>query len=395
MPTKLSRDALLLLGFIMLMSLSLRGPVVGIAPIIEIIENDLKLSSSASGMLTTLPLLAFAIFAPLAAWLSRHQGIEKTLLIGALSIALGMVLRSVGMLPPLYLGVIFIGAGIAVGNVLLPVLLKRDFPTQIVQFTAIYVLMMNVGGTLMTGTAVPLTLLSDQLLGAQWPSWSFALGCQLLVIALPLILFFWLPKKAGNTSAPSQNVAESSVWRSPIAWLLTMFLALDSVINYIVNAWVPTIMISNGFKPVTAGLYHSYIQAAGTIPALTLPFIQRILPSKRQLSCLSTIATLISMMGFAFAPALSAVWSFVFGFGVTLGYVVGLSLISLRTDSLKQAAALSGMAQLVGYLLAAAGPVAMGALHDWQGSWQLGLYCLIGLCAVWVVLGWYASPKED
>ncbi len=395
MPTKYSRDALLLLGFIMLMSLSLRGPVVGIAPLIEFIEQDLHLSSSQSGLLTALPLLAFAIFAPAAAWLSRHQGIEKTLFIGAISIAVGMILRSMGVLPPMYLGVVFIGAGIAVGNVLLPVLLKRDFSTQIVQLTAIYVLMMNVGGTVMTGSAVPLSFLSERLFGDLWPSWSFALGAQLLIIALPLALWIWLPKKDRGGAAPTPSSTESSVWRSPVAWLLAMFLAMDSVINYIVNAWAPTIMIDNGFAPVTAGLYHSYIQAAGTVPALILPFLQRILPSKRQLSCLSTFATLISLLGFAFLPALSAVWSFIFGFGVTMGYVVGLSLISIRTSSLKQAAALSGMAQLIGYLLAAAGPVAMGALHDWQGNWQMVLYCLIGMSLIWVLLGWYSSAEDS
>lgn len=389
---QLSTSSVILLAFIFLLSLSLRGPVVGIAPILERLQADLALPSSALGLLTSLPLLCFALFAPIASWLGRKQGIEKTLLWGALLILLGILLRSAGFLTSLYCGVILIGAGIALANVLLPILLKRDFQDHIFVFTAIYVLMMNLGGALMAGSVIPIALLSEQWLGDQWPSWSTALASQALFILLPILLWLKLPKQ--QTNAPPQQ-ASRSVWRSPLAWLLTLFLALNSVINYVVNAWIPTILIAKDFSPVTAGLYQGYIQFSGVIPALILPFLQRFLSSKRQLTSLSIVATLLALVGFTVFPAWSIVWSVSFGFGSTLGFIIGLSFISLRTQSVHEAATLSGMAQLVGYLLAASGPVLIGALFDWLGEWQTPLYVLVGLCVIWSILGWYASPHES
>ncbi len=391
MYRQFSPTSLVLLAFIFLLSLSLRGPVVGIAPVLDRLQVDLSLPNAALGLLTSLPLLCFAIFAPVASWLSHKQGIEKTLLLSALLILFGILLRSVGFLIGLYGGVILIGAGIAISNVLLPIVLKRDFKDHIFVLTAIYVLMMNLGGALMTGSAIPMALFSEQWFQGQLPSWSVALASQALFILLPIIIWFFLPKQ--RTDTPQQQ-ASTPIWCSPVAWLLAMFLALNSVINYALNAWIPTILMAKDFSPVTAGLYQSYIQIAGVIPALILPFLQRVFTTKRQLSVLSVLSTLVALLGFTFVPAWSLVWSFCFGFGNTLGFIVGLSFISLRTGSLKEAAALSGMAQLTGYLLASAGPVLVGALFDLVGDWQIPLYFLTGICVVWTVLGWYASPSE-
>lgn len=392
MTRQFSASSMILLGFIFLLSLSLRGPIVGIAPILEYLQADLSLPSSALGLLTSLPLLCFALFAPVASWLGRKQGIETTLLWGALLILLGILLRSAGFLSSLYGGVILIGAGIAMGNVLLPILLKRDFKDHIFVLTAIYVLMMNLGGAFMAGSVIPVALLSEQWLGNQWPSWSTALASQAIFILLPILLWFKLPRQ--HTSAPKQQ-APRPIWRSPLAWLLTLFLALNSVLNYVVNTWIPTILVAKDFSPVTAGLYQGYIQFAGVIPALTLPFLQRFLSSKRQLTSLAIITTLLALVGFTLFPSWSLMWSFSFGFGSTLGFIIGLSFISLRTHSVHEAAALSGMAQFIGYLLAAAGPVLIGALYDWLGQWQTPLYVLIGVSLIWAILGWFASPHDS
>lgn len=392
MFASLQRRDWLLLSFIFVMALSLRGPVVGIAPLIDAVESALSLSSSASGLLTTLPILAFALCAPLATFLGHRYGLEFALLLGSIAIAVGISLRSVDALPSLYLGVTFVGVGIAIGNVLLPILLKRDFPQHILQLTAIYVLMMNLGGAFMTGFAVPIAQWSPTWL-PQLAGWSAALLSHLLFILPALLLWFWIPKHHAVTAPSTQ--APKPMWRSTLAWIITLFLALDSVLNYIVNAWIPTILAAKGFDATTAGLYHSYVQSAGMIPALALPLLKRYFGSPRQLASIAIVATLTSLLGYAFAPALSALWSFLFGFGCTLGFVMGLSLISLRTDSVRDAAALSGMAQLVGYLMAAAGPVTIGALYDWTQDWQYPLYVLIGIVVLWAVIGWFASAQES
>lgn len=392
MRASFQRRDWLLLSFIFVMALSLRGPVVGIAPLIDVVESSLHLSSSASGLLTTLPILAFALCAPLATLLGRRYGLELALLLGSITIAIGIMLRSVNALPSLYLGVTLVGVGIAIGNVLLPILLKRDFPNHILQLTAIYVLMMNLGGAFMTGFAVPVAQWAPTWL-PQLAGWSSALLSHLIFILPALALWFFIPQHQ-TVTGPAPHVP-TPMWRSPLAWIITLFLALDSVLNYIVNAWIPTILAAKGYDAATAGLYHSYIQTAGMIPALALPLLKRYFGSPRQLTSIAILATLASLLGYAFAPAVSALWSFLFGFGCTLGFVMGLSLISLRTASVHEAAALSGMAQLVGYLMAAAGPVTIGALFDWTQDWQYPLYVLISIVLVWAIIGWFASAQKS
>jgi len=392
-------DAAFLLLFIFLVALSLRGPVTGLPPLLDRISSDLNLSSSQSGLLTSLPLLAFAFFAPVASWLTRHFGIERILASGVGLIAIGMVIRAFGSISTLYVGAVFIGAGIAIGNVLLPSLLKREFPHYIVQLTAIYVLMMSVGGFLMSSLAVPLSLYAERsafqlpMSGVTMSGWSFALACQSVLILLPLVV--WFSCKITQHQASQTNNADisTSVWRSITAWQVAGFLAFNSLINYVVVAWVPSILISHGYTDSTAGLYQGYLQLAGALPSLILaPFINR-LGSHRRLCLLATGLTSLSLAGFLFIPSWSGVWSVSFGFGVSMGFILGLSFVSLRTHSPKQAAALSGMAQLIGYTLAAIGPVLIGALYDWQGSWQAPLYIILMICIIWIILGWMASPK--
>ncbi|MEP7728851.1 MFS transporter [Marinomonas primoryensis] len=392
-------DAAYLLLFIFLVALNLRGPVTGLPPLLDRISQDLQLSSTQLGLMTSLPLLAFALFAPVTSWLTRYFQIERLLASGVGLIAIGMIIRSFGSINTLYLGAVFIGAGIAIGNVLLPSLLKREFPNYIVQLTAIYVLMMSIGGFLMSSFAVPLSLFAEQnpivlpMASSSMSGWSFALICQMALILLPLIAWFCF--KITQHQIPQTGTVEitQKVWRSVTAWQVAGFLAFNSLINYIVVAWVPSILINNGYTDSTAGLYQGYLQLAGALPSLILaPFLSR-LGSHRRLCLSATSLTCLSVFGFLFLPNWSGLWSACFGFGTSMGFILGLSFVGLRTNSPKQAAALSGMAQLIGYTLAAVGPVLIGALYDWQGSWQAPLYVILMICIIWIMLGWMASPK--
>ncbi|MBD5770507.1 MFS transporter [Marinomonas colpomeniae] len=392
----MQHDAAYLLLFIFLVALNLRGPITGLPPLFERISIDLNLSSSQSGLLTSVPLLAFALFAPVASWLSQRFLIERVLAVGVGLIAIGMVTRSFGFTSTLYLGVTFIGMGIAIGNVLLPSLLKRQFPNHIVQLTAVYVLMMNIGGFLMASFAVPLSQFAERPnFPLNMSGWSFALACQTIIIVLPIVVWFsckitqhQLPKMSGVSGG-------GSIWGSKTAWQVSGFLAFNSLVCYIVLAWMPSILMSNGYADSTAGLYQGYLQLAGVLPSLILtPFIHR-LGSQRRLCLFATGLTWLSLLGFLYIPNWSGIWSVCFGFGISMGFILGLSLIGLRTSSPKQAAALSGMSQLIGYTLAAIGPFLIGMIYDWQQSWQIPLYILLVLCFIWMVFGWIASPKPE
>jgi CP family cyanate transporter-like MFS transporter len=208
-------------------------------------------------------------------------------------------------------------------------------------------------------------------------------------------LIAWFCFKITQHQIPQTGTVEitQKVWRSITAWQVAGFLAFNSLINYIVVAWVPSILINNGYTDSTAGLYQGYLQLAGALPSLILaPFLSR-LGSHRRLCLSATSLTCLSVFGFLFLPNWSGLWSVCFGFGTSMGFILGLSFVGLRTNSPKQAAALSGMAQLIGYTLAAVGPVLIGALYDWQGSWQAPLYVILMICIIWIMLGWMASPK--
>ncbi|WP_187424909.1 MFS transporter [Marinomonas sp. IMCC 4694] len=393
-------NAAYLLLFIFLVALSLRGPVTGLPPLLDRISMDLALSSLQVGLLTSLPLLAFAFFAPVTSWLTRYFRIESIMVAGVGCIAFGMLIRTSGSASGLYIGAIFIGAGIAIGNVLLPSLLKREFPEHLIQLTAVYVLMMSMGGFLMASLAVPLSQFAEHtpltLPFADTPvrGWSFALACQALFILLPLAVWLSGKIRPHQEQQPSHATATFSVWRSVTAWQVTGFLAVNSLLNYTVVAWVPAILLNSGYLDSTAGLYLGYLQLAGALPSLLLaPFIQR-LGSHRRLCVWATGLTTLSLSGFLLAPSLSVLWCVSFGFGTSMSFILGLSFVGMRTHSPKHAAALSGMAQLIGYTLAAIGPVVIGTLYDWQQSWQVPLSLLIGISAIWIVLGWFASPKS-
>lgn len=387
-------DAFYLLIFIFLIALNLRGPVTGLPPLLDRISDDLQLSNWQSGLLTSLPLLIFALFAPVASWLTRHFKIERILATGVGLIALGMLIRSLGSISTLYIGAILIGAGIAIGNVLLPSLLKREFPNHIVQLTAMYVLMMSIGGFVMSSFAVPLSLFAEQpSFALPMSGWAFALACQGAIILLPLIIWFTCRITQHHTPQVNSPDVPSALWRSVIAWQVAGFLAINSLLNYIVVAWMPSILVSYHYADSTAGLYQGYLQLAGALPSLILaPFINR-LGSHRRLCLLATSLSWLSLFGFLYVPSWSGLWAVCFGFGVSMSFIMGLSFISLRTNSPKQAAALSGMSQLIGYTLAALGPVLIGVLHDWHHSWSAPLYVLLIIGFLLMVLGWLASPK--
>lgn len=388
------QQAIYLLLFIFLIALNLRGPVTGLAPLLERIKTDLLLNSSQSGLLTSLPLLAFAFFAPVASWLSRHFQIERILALSIGCILLGMVIRSFGLISSLFLGSVFIGAGIAIGNVMLPSLLKREFPNHIIQLTALYVLMMSVGGFVMSSSAVPLSsLIENQTISLPMSSWSFALACQSIMILLPILVWFKLDVKEQIPSSVHYEDANVKMWRSKTAWQVASFLAMNSLINYIVVTWISSILVSYGYGDSTAGLYQGYLQLAGALPSVLLaPFMHKF-KSHLKLCFLATGLTFLSILGFCFVPTLSVLWSITFGFGISMGYILGLSFVGIRTRTPKQASALSAMSQLIGYTLAALGPVLIGALYDWRQAWDLSLYSILLLCFIWIFLGWLASPK--
>ncbi|WCN11214.1 MFS transporter [Marinomonas mediterranea] len=403
MPTKtriFTSENLALLAFILLLALNLRGPVTSFSPLIPEIAANLSLNGSQLGLITTIPLVCFALFALLTSKLVKHFDVYRILLVGTGLILLGMLCRAANGYSTLVVGVTLIGAGIAVGNTLLPSVLKRHFPLHIPSLTALYVLMMSIGGFVIASSSVPLSLWYVESNHAE-SGWRFALLCQASIVLLPVLAYFFIkqnkPTKHTQSDDPHHSdnkpvpPSKTSIWRSTTAWQVSGFLALNSFLNYVMVAWFPSILIESHFTQTTAGLNLGYMQLAGALPSLLLtPFINR--KSVFPLLCLlATSTSTLSIFALFLLPKLAVIWAITFGFSSSLGFILGLSLVAIKSKDTLEAAELSGMAQLLGYSLAAIGPVTFGALHDQVGTWN-PLLLILGLVAVmWSMIGWKVS----
>ncbi|WP_423453741.1 MFS transporter [Ottowia sp. VDI28] len=367
-----------LLFGIILIAANLRAPFTGLPPLLGAVQVDFGLSTTAIGALTTLPLLAFALVSPYSARLAREYGLERTLFGALAAIALGIALRSSGALWSLYVGTGIIGVGIAIGNVLLPSVVKRDFPHNVASLTGAYALAMGVAAALGSAMIVPM---------AHAAGWKSALA---VFLVLPLVaMAVWTPQLSVRTKSVSSTAGparEGKIWHSALAWQVTLFLGLNSTIYYAAVGWLPAILTDAGMPADHAGSLHGVLQLATAVPGVLIGPILSRLRDQRLLAAVVAGFSAVALLGLMALPQFALAWSILFGIGTGAGIILGLSFIGLRTHNAHQAAALSGMSQCIGYLLAAAGPMAMGMLRDALGSWRvpLGLCAILALAAVFM-----------
>ncbi|EBZ5185856.1 MFS transporter [Salmonella enterica subsp. enterica] len=391
MTTALSprgKQGALLIAGILMIATTLRVTFTGAAPLLETIRSDYGLSTAQTGLLTTLPLLAFALVSPLAAGIARRFGMERSLFAAMLLICAGIALRSLPSAALLFAGTAIIGCGIALGNVLLPGLIKRDFSQHVARLTGAYSLTMGAAAALGSALVVPLALH-----GFGWR------GALLMLMLFPLLAFLiWLPQwrttRSANLSS-SRALHERGIWRSPLAWQVTLFLGLNSLIYYVIIGWLPTILTSHGYSEAQAGSLHGLLQLATAAPGLAIPLILPRFNDQRWIAALVSLLCAVGAAGLWFVPGQAIIWTLLFGFGSGATMILGLTFIGLRASSAHQAAALSGMAQSVGYLLAACGPPVMGKLHDASGSWYLPLSGVTVLAIIMAIFGLYAGRDRE
>lgn len=378
----------LLLAGILMIATTLRVTFTGAAPLLDMIRETFRLTTAQTGILTTLPLLAFAVISPLAAGIARRFGIERSLFAAMLIICAGIALRSAGNTALLYFGTAIIGCGIAIGNVLLPGLIKRDFPGQVARLTGAYSLTMGVAAAIGSMLVVPV---AQQ--GYGWP------GALLALMVFPVVaMIVWFPQLSNHTQSTlssSKALHSRGIWTSALAWQVTLFLGINSLIYYVVIGWLPSILISHGYSEAQAGSLHGLMQLATAIPGLLIGLILSRLKDQRGIAILMALLCAVSAIGLLFIPDLASVWVVIFGFGTGATMILGLTFIGLRANSAHQAAALSGMAQCVGYLLAAFGPPVMGKVHDISGQWSIPLIGCAVLACIMAIFGGFAGRNAE
>jgi CP family cyanate transporter-like MFS transporter len=368
----------LIITGLLLVAATLRAPFTAVAPILGELQSTLALSPAEAGLLTTLPLLAFGLISPFAAGFARTIGLERSLLGALLLVMAGVAIRSIGPAWCVYAGTCGVGAGIAVGNVLLPSLVKRDFPAHVSLVTGACVLAMGGAAAAASACIVPLA--------SAW-GWQAALGSS---AAFPLMAAVVWMTQLGSRTEPTQDTAtvpHGNVWRSALAWQITLFMGINSLLYYVLVGWLPSMLVSEGFSETAAGSLHGVMQLASALPGLMLAPIVNRMKEQIWIAAITGVAIAMALLGFRVAPQWAMVWTFLFGVGAGNGILLALIFLSLRARNAHEAAALSGMAQCVGYLVAAGGPALAGALHDLTGSWDVLLELGAALAIAMAVLG--------
>lgn len=376
----------LLLG-ILLIAANLRAPITSLGPVLSQVQGYFGLSSVAAGLLNALPLLIFAGASPLAPWLTHRVGLERALLAALGLIAAGGLVRSTGWLPGLWLGTLLIGGGIAVANVLVVPLVKRDFPGHTALCVGLYAATMALMAALASGIAAPLSQLTNY-------AWKASLGIW-TVLAVLAIVGWWPHARAAHSQAAGMSRPRpSSVWRSGTAWQVAMFMALQTMTFYTLIDWFPAMAASAGIDAVQAGGYLFVYQAIAVLANLGTSVAIKRLRDQRLLGFLCSSAIAIGILGLVMAPSLSLVWLLFAGVGAGMSMVICLSLFGLRARDHNQASTLSAMGQCVGYGLGACGPFLAGWLHALSGNWQLPLMVLLGAACLQIVFAVLAGRNR-
>ncbi|KFL42515.1 transporter [Lysinibacillus sp. BF-4] len=379
------KTLILIIGII-LMAMTLRLPLTVVGPIIEFIREGLGISNVLAGFLTTIPLLAFALVSPFVPRISRTIGIELSLFISMLLLAAGIALRSVGMTSLLLVGTIIIGVAISFGNVLLPSFFKLKFPFHVGLMMGIYSVAMNVSGGFGAGLSHPI---------ANTTNWQIALAFPIIIVMIASLV--WSPQLRNNDrmQATTTTAPKLKLWRSPLAWAVTLAMGLQSFIFYTTGAWLPAIFVSQGMAADKAG----WMVAIMLLAQLPLTFIMPVLADKlknqRPIVIVLTLLYTIGFVGIALGfTDYTVLWMICIGSAGGSSFSLAMMLFTLRTKTAYAAADLSGFAQSIGYLLAASGPVIFGWLYDQTGNWQLPIYVFLVVVAILFGSGWYAAGNK-
>lgn len=413
------RKAALLLAscVIFLVALNLRPAIVAVGPLLSSIGTTFGWGESLQGLLGSLPLLAFALFSMIVGALTAKLDSNKVLLWALIALAGGCIVRSLSSESMVWLGTLVIGASIAVGNVLAPAIVKRDFIDNVSFATGAYSACVTAGSALAGLTA---SAAADALGGWQ-PALAFW--------AIPALLaaFLWLLRtklardiesnqageknsagkthlermpKSTKTIRPIRENAQAksplrALLKRPSTWLVTLFMGLQSAAFYTFCNWLPSIAGAAGFSSGEAGVHLFIFQALGIVSGLLIPRFMYLRGNQVRAGLLASAPLLVAALGWLLNPHPSLLWSIFGGIGQGASLVVALTLISLRGRTHAETVALSGFAQSLGYLLAACGPFVFGALTETTQGFEAPLVFMAALATAQCALSFFCGTNSQ
>jgi MFS transporter, CP family, cyanate transporter len=366
-----------------LVALNLRPAIASVPPVLPDIQRDLGLSGTGAGLLTALPVLCLGLFAPAAARLAGRFGVDRVVTWALVVLGAGTLARAVGGTAALFAATFLAGVGLAVAGALLPGIVKAHVPdSRVATVTGLYTTGLAGGALLAAALTVPLA----NLLGGSWP-------LALAVWALPAVaaLAVWRPVigRRAHPPGPTERRAGAALpWRSGLAWRVTLYTGLQSLLFYAALTWLAPLYQAHGWSAERAGLLLAVFSLAQLVATLALPALADRTGDRRPWTALAVGSCTVGLLALAAAP-LAAPWlvAAVIGFGTGGQFAMALTLLVDAAVDPAASRRLSGMAFLVGYLLAAAGPAAVGVLYDATGGFTAAFLALTAVGVVTLALG--------
>jgi len=377
---------------VVLVSSNLRSPLTAVGPVLGQLSEALRLDNLEGSLLTSIPLFVFATCSVLVSKFSSRLKIQQFLAYALLMLCLGLFLRVFGSIYTLFIGSVFIGLGICVGNVITPGYVKQNFPNQIGLMTGVFAVAMNLTAALASGFSTRI---------GEWTGlgWQGSLGIWILVTALALsvvLIELLFIKKSVNVDVKVVQKSDFNIFKSKQAWNISIFMGLQSLVFYSLISWLPAVLKDYGMPESEPGWVLFAIQMAMLPITFVGPIIANRMKNQKALIIFLSVLMLLSMILFVSWKAegvyLSAV---LLGLANGLSFSLAILFFSLRTRSSANAIKLSGMAQSIGYFIAAFGPPIFGKLHDWDASWRASFYFLSAAIVLMLYFGVLAArPKQ-
>lgn len=367
---------------VVLLAFNLRIAVGEIPPVLP----DLPLGDFGKSLLVTIPVLCFSLAAFAGPPIRALLGEERALFVMTAALVVGVAVRPVGPAWSLFGGTVLCGLAVAVMNVMMPGIVRRRFPRHVGEMTAAYTMALSIGAGLASGFTIPIRTASGG--SVEW-----ALAMWALPAAVALVV--WIPQL--RLSRPAAQVGGFAVGllRDRLAWLITIYFGLQSMVFYILLSWLPAIYRAKGTDPATAGAVLGVVGAVGIIGNFAAPMVAARLHDKRAVVLVTSGLTITGLAGILLAPTQTAlVWATILGVGTGGAFSMALLLLASGKRDAATVARLSSMALGLGYLFAAPGPFVAGLVHAATGSWQLPLLMTIGLSSVQLVAGLGAARSR-
>lgn len=380
----------LLLTGIILVAFNLRPAITSVGPLMSTIRDDVGLSNWSVGLLTSLPLIAFAIMSPIAARLGNRFTNERVILCGLIFLLIGIAVRSVSIILLIFIGTLLVGIGISVINVLLPGVVKDKYPLKVGLMTSVYSTAMGIFAATASGVSVPI---ADGLgLG-----WKIALLVWAIPAVVGIIVWIYLANNSRNArgKTPFITDTDTNIWKSPLAWQIAAYMGLQSFLFYVTISWLPEILHSNGMSMETAGWMLSLTQFIGLPASFIVPVLAGKFASQRLIVATMGLMSIVGYGGLLLGSThLTLIISItLIGLALSGTFALALAFLGMRAKDAKQAASLSGMAQALGYVLAAVGPIFIGYLFDLTHAWTVPIVTLI-IVAVLVTFFGFGAGRD-